>query len=942
MLLHNYGMCRNETYKLSSALKPCGCVSLRERPKIFLIAHTHWDREWYFTFERFRYRLVQCIDRALRIFDRDPRYHSFMLDGQTIVLEDYLEIKPYMKETLERRIREGKLIVGPLYVQPDEWLVSGEGLIRNLLLGIRIAKSFGRVMKVGYLPDIFGHTAQLPQILRGFGIDTFVFSRGMGSVLESLGNPFIWRAPDGSEVLALFLIDGYCNCVHLPKEPTEAIEYLNKLFERWRPVCKVPVIPGMVGCDHQFPKEWIPDVVKEAKGRQDLPFEVIQGSLEELLNEVKKYADKLGVYSGEMLSSHYRPILYGCWSSRVYLKQLNFENEVLLTNYVEPLWAIAWLLGNEYPREFIWQAWRYVLQCHPHDSICGCSIDEVHKECEVRQLKARSLAWGLLIPAPMEIPLEFLWRDYDRTKFALPFLTSKLDLSFSENALLYLVAFNTLTWSRKTPIKLKLRFDYPMRIDLRRLRSLKPILPSTYYERLRRIIERIGVFDLNKVKFRVRDASGRIIPYQVTRASNGAFTLEFIDTLPSMGYKAYAIEIGESKDIPELVRVDGNSMENEFLKVVFYPKKGGAFKIIDKRSGFEYPIMNFFEDDGDAGDEYDYSPPRENLVLSSKDVEARLEFTKRGPIVAEAKVKLTMLVPKSLESDRSKRSDKLVKLPITMFVTLYAGIPRVDVRVLVKNRAEDHRLRVIFPTGVHTEKHYAETHFYVIERDNTPKEQYYRRPDGKLIYVTTYPMRLWIDVSDGKRGLCIATKGLHEYEIHKGKNGNEIVVTLMRCVGWLSRPDLLTRPGNAGPQIPTPEAQCKRLMEFEYSIIPHKGGWLEARIYKIAREFVVKPLIQEDLPHEGDLPSELSFLKVNPEEIILTCMKKAEDDNYVVIRLLNVSDRRVTASLEFFRPLKEAWRANLNEEPLEQLNVTGRTIQIDIEPHKLETLKVLF
>ena len=157
---------------------------------LHVIFTTHWDREWYLTFERFRYRLVQCIDRALGIFDKDPRYHSFMLDGQTIVLEDYLEVKPYMKEVLEKRVREGKLIVGPLYVQPDEWLVSGEGLIRNLLLGIRIAKSFGRVMKVGYLPDTFGHTIQLPQILRGFDIDTFVFSRGMGSELKSLGTPF--------------------------------------------------------------------------------------------------------------------------------------------------------------------------------------------------------------------------------------------------------------------------------------------------------------------------------------------------------------------------------------------------------------------------------------------------------------------------------------------------------------------------------------------------------------------------------------------------------------------------------------------------------------------------------------------------------------------------------------------------------------------------------
>ena len=178
--------------------------------KIHIVSHTHWDREWYLPFQIFRARLVKMIDSLLNILSKEADFRYFTLDGQTIVLEDYLEIRPDKAEELKKRIKEGRILIGPWYILPDEFLVSGESLIRNLILGDKIARKFGRVMRIGYMPDTFGHIEEMPQIRRGFEIDNFVFWRGY-TADEKRRSEFIWRAKDGSEVIAVNLPDGYFN-----------------------------------------------------------------------------------------------------------------------------------------------------------------------------------------------------------------------------------------------------------------------------------------------------------------------------------------------------------------------------------------------------------------------------------------------------------------------------------------------------------------------------------------------------------------------------------------------------------------------------------------------------------------------------------------------------------------------------------------------------------
>jgi len=181
----------------------------------YVVSHTHWDREWYLPYHRFRVSLVRVVDQVLDALDNDESFEHFLLDGQAVVLEDYLEVRPEEAERIVTLVRRGALSLGPWYVLPDEFLVSGEATARNLLIGHAVAAKFGPVQNAGYMPDSFGHIEQMPQLLRRAGIDSFIYTRGNGDELEELGLEYLWRAPDGSEVLAINQWGGYCNAAAL-------------------------------------------------------------------------------------------------------------------------------------------------------------------------------------------------------------------------------------------------------------------------------------------------------------------------------------------------------------------------------------------------------------------------------------------------------------------------------------------------------------------------------------------------------------------------------------------------------------------------------------------------------------------------------------------------------------------------------------------------------
>jgi alpha-mannosidase len=348
--------------------------------RYLVVPHTHWDREWYLPFEQFRLRLGSVVDGVLDTLERDPSFTSFTLDGQAIVLEDYLEVRPENEGRLQALLDAGRLEVGPSYVLPDEILVGGESLVRNLLLGRRLCRRFGvEPSGAGYLPDSFGHPAQLPQILAGFGIRTFLFSRGMGDEIDDLGVVFRWRAGP-AEVVACQMLPHYDNFARLTwyHDPEERVR---AIVERFGDVLRGAGQDEIVlanGSDHLPVEPELPEILAGLEPTFRASFRIGR------YDQHMPTTDGLPVHEGELVSSRLQNLLRGVNSARIYLKQANerAERRVLA---IETAAALRTLReGAPYPAADLRLAWRDLLRNHPHDSICGCSCDEVHRDMLVR------------------------------------------------------------------------------------------------------------------------------------------------------------------------------------------------------------------------------------------------------------------------------------------------------------------------------------------------------------------------------------------------------------------------------------------------------------------------------------------------------------------------------------------------------------------------------
>jgi alpha-mannosidase len=348
--------------------------------RFLVVPHTHWDREWYLPFEQFRLRLGAIVDGVLDTLERDPSFTTFTLDGQAIVLEDYVEMRPENEERLRALLAAGRLEVGPSYVLPDEILVGGESLVRNLLLGRNVCRRFGvEPSGAGYLPDSFGHPAQLPQILAGFGLPTFLFSRGMGDEFDEVGVVFRWRAGP-AEVVACQLLPGYGNFAHITWE-NDADQRVRAIVERFGDLVRAAGEGEIVlanGSDHLPVEPELPEILGRLGETLGAEFRIGR------YDDHRPAVDALPSHEGELVGSRLQNALRGVNSARIYLKQANERAERRLLS-IETAAALRTLREDaRYPAADLRLAWRDLLRNHPHDSICGCSCDEVHRDMLVR------------------------------------------------------------------------------------------------------------------------------------------------------------------------------------------------------------------------------------------------------------------------------------------------------------------------------------------------------------------------------------------------------------------------------------------------------------------------------------------------------------------------------------------------------------------------------
>ncbi|HEY5153123.1 MAG TPA: hypothetical protein VIJ47_00205, partial [Acidimicrobiales bacterium] len=359
---------------------------------VVIVPHTHWDREWYSPFQTFRLRLVDLLDDLLPRLEADPSYGHFLLDGQMAVVDDYLAVRPEAEATLRRLATSGRLSMGPWYILMDEFLVSGETMIRDLQLGLERASAFGGAMAVGYLPDMFGHIAQMPQLLRQFGLDQAVVWRGVPAAMDRPA--FWWEAPDGSQVRAQYLPEGYGNGAALPDDAKELVAMIRRFEETYGALAggadDGPLL-WMNGTDHQVPRPWLGRVVAEANAIQD-DYRLRVASLPEYLAGAP--VEGLAHVTGELRSGARANLLMGVASNRVDVHQASIVTERALERRAEPLSAL-WRPAPGWPAALLAEAWRLTILNSAHDSVCACSVDEVCDAVLHRYAEARQIADGL-------------------------------------------------------------------------------------------------------------------------------------------------------------------------------------------------------------------------------------------------------------------------------------------------------------------------------------------------------------------------------------------------------------------------------------------------------------------------------------------------------------------------------------------------------------------
>ncbi len=840
-----------------------------------LVSHTHWDREWYRTFQGFRARLVDTVDRVLEQIEEDPGFR-FLLDGQTAIVEDYLEIRPERRAQLEQACRKGRLAIGPWYVQPDSLLPSGESHVRNLLEGRRVGSALGPVSTIAYTPDSFGHPAQFPQLFLGFGLEAFVYWRGNGNELDQLPSEYHWVAPDGSRVLACQLARGYFGAAMLPRATEAAVARARELAEALAERASGDCVLLMNGIDHAGPDPHTREVA-EALARET-GWEVSRGLLDDFVAAVD---EGLPEHRGELMGARVANLLPGVWSARMPLKLRNRACESALEGAAEPWCALASFFGLEDERPALRSAWRALLRNQAHDSIGGCSVDRVHAQMGARYDEAEELA-------------------EETTRRALERLAGlSVGRPTPVASALDLAVFNPSPHPRTDVVRFVLD-PFPAFAAGDAGAVYHPLLAATR--------EGAG-FTLDGQPARVvpGDPSGRFLLDPMARAID----LEFVaQDVPAFGWRRFRLEAATAAE----EEVDsGREIETATLGVT--AESDGTLNI--RFGDRSYSGIGAVEDLGDRGDSYDFDPVAHDATRVER-VDVRRSRHAGG--IQELKVTRSLRIPARLEPDREHRSSDTRLLRLVVVARVVPGIERIDLRVRLENAADDHRLRLLFPTHRPTTEVVAASSFDVMTRSLA-------KPDAsKWVHPApdSFHHQGWVSLND----LTLVAPGLPEAEV---RDDGTLALTLVRAVGWLSRTDLRTRPGPAGPALATPGAQCLEPIEAKLALLPglDPSAARDAEIGLRAVAAGADPLV----------PAAVSLLEIEPRAILLSALKPAEHDDGAVLRLLNPSDHTLEARIRLGLPVRSATPVRLDETPIgEPRAVENGEIRLEVPARALRSL----
>ena len=890
---------------------------------VHVVSHTHWDREWYHAAPRFRQRLVSLVD-ALLDGEADAPGASFLLDGQAVVLEDYLAVRPERRDALAERLRDGRLEAGPWYVLADELIPGAEALVRNLLAGRRALALLGAAAPpVLYSPDAFGHAAALPTLAAGFGLPVAIVWRGYGGRRWPPGDAARWRDAAGAEVLLVHLPpDGYEFGSTLPAHDAGARERWRRLRDALAPRSRLGVLLVQNGADHHAPQRALDEAVS-ALARAARPDRVRRSSLGAFAAAVVDRAAGRGsgalpVVSGELRDSYgYTWTLQGTFGTRTAQKRGAALVERLLLRDAEPWTALARLAradGTSF-QPHVRAAWKTLLRCHPHDTLCGCSAEEVARAMVARLESARTLACGARDDALLALLAHDAESARERRADWRPLLLVRNPAARARGGV--------------------------AEVEVTRFLRDEPVGPGSA------AAPRAPTPDSLEAP---RVAGGGVPVQEVARALRFERTesprhypdndlvevrrcLLWLDAVPGYGVLPLALDGTGAATEPTphpVVRAEGASIANDTLSVRV---EDGECRLVAS-DGRRLDAFLGFESVADHGDLY--TPAPRGAATTARLLQARV--VERGPLRATMECDWSLVVPANPAAPAvgaPPPPGEPVELRLRSRLSLDAGAPYLRVHVRGRNLARDHRLRLRVGTGVAAPDVVADAGFGPLHRAPLlvpPEDRAAETPPP------TAPLHRYVSCYGAAAGATLFSDGLAEYEV---TDGGSVFVTLVRAVGELSRADLAERPGHAGWPLPTPAAQSPGPFEAELAVLLH--GPRDARTLALVErtaDDVLLPLCGNTLRSAyTDLPA-AGGIELAGEGLAFSTCKESEDGAWTVLRCVNVTDERVAGAWRLGAGVAEARLARLDETPLEPLEVRGGAVSFTAGARAVVTVLV--
>jgi hypothetical protein len=906
--------------------------------KLYVYLHTHWDREWYLPFNHYRAFLLERFRKTFTALE-SGEVSNFYFDGQAIVFDDLIEIDPSFAPRIKNLMKKGLLSAGPWYVLPDQSLVGGESLIRNLKTGIEIVRRFGESAMTGYNPDTFCHVQDLPRILQGCGIDVAMVLRGVPEIGDN--NTFWWESPDGSKVLTYWFNKGLS---HTTFHKTDDVQEIAEELASWWPAKNNKLMLFSAGKDHTPAPGDFKRKLKELNEILPSGRKAVAVSMEEFLDDLKQWAKskKLPELSGDLRDntntkvSEWFPayVLDGVSSTRLYLKRANALTEHRLIRVAEPLFTMLQAMNIvSYPKLELDYLWKLLLQNHPHDSICGCSVDPVHQEMMTRTQQINSFLDGL-----DGIALNHLskWNGQNAgaSKAALtqPRLSLDADLEGSdpESGRNRLLVFNTSCYSARAPIKMTWYRD----ADAPKLKSSDEVQidsdePHPHYL----------FYNSDNIYYKpVRCVEGWIYPQEV----------------PAFGYSEQEWDAGSNTLAQKVDHVRNLAkfrtclqkeetsweIDNGLIRVQLN-KKGSLIAIIPQTGGRSRKITlgHHLYDVGDGGDSYNFDPLANDSPLNAKFVGVKPGL--KGPLVASLILSYQIDIPEGLDSkgdtpnpcDTRQRAKKLLKHTINTEVGLKKGVPILFFKTTWENHSKDHRLEVRFNTEQPITESISECHFSTAKRHPVVSKMKLPVVVGKEAPPSSYFCQRFFTAGEQ----VFFNRGLPEFRIEK----DHVAITLLRATSYLSRGRLRTRGGGAGPWDPTPEANCLGPNCCEYGM-----AFLKNDEEQIVKAYQLTDLFEGRLiPFycgEFSENQKQSLIEISNPALYVTAMYVERQG--IMLRILNTSSHPQQSKISFMLPVTKIGKTNLLGEDFKALTTkkeSGKTIlELRLNASQLQTLEI--